>query len=126
MDITKFVHNVSTKISMQGDVIFNQGDQCDGKMYFIFAGEVSIIKTKDGVEREILRMMAGQCFGELALVSSVPRAATVKVISRTAKFGVIDEKIFYTLAKNSPEFLFMLLKATIARMTELDRELHGC
>jgi len=123
MNIYDFVHNVHTQQFKSGDVIFSQGEQCNGSMYFIFTGEVAVIKGLDRGQREVRRMRSGEFFGEMALIGSEPRAATVKVTSHDAKLGIIDEPIFYKLAKNSPEFLFALLKAAITRMTELDNAL---
>jgi CRP/FNR family transcriptional regulator, cyclic AMP receptor protein len=123
MNIYDFVHNVHTQQFKSGDVIFTQGEQCNGRMYFIFTGEVAIIKGIDKAQHEVRRMHSGEFFGEMALIGSEPRAATVKVMSHDAKLGIIDEPIFYKLAKNSPEFLFALLKAAITRMVELDNAL---
>ncbi len=123
MNIYDFVHNVQTQQFKTGDVIFSQGDQCNGKMYFIFSGEVAVIKLLNKAEREVRRMHSGEFFGEMALIGSEPRAALVRVTSHEAKLGIIDEPIFYKLAKNSPEFLFALLKAAITRMADLDNAL---
>lgn len=123
MNIFDFVHNVHTQQCKMGDLIFSHGDKCNGKMYFIFSGEVAVIKKHEKTEHEVRRMHAGEFFGEMALISSEQRAATVRVTSHEAKLGIIDEEIFYKLAKNSPEFLFALLKAAITRMVELDNAL---
>ncbi len=123
MNIFDFVHNVQTRQFKSGDTIFSQGDQCNGNLYFIFSGEVAIIKLINRAEHEVRRMHAGEFFGEMALISSEPRAATVRVTSHEAKLGLIDEPIFYKLAKNSPEFLFALLRSAITRMVELDNAL---
>lgn len=123
MNIFDYVHNVHAQQFKSGDTIFSQGDKCDGKMYFIFTGELSVSKKHQDAEKEIRRLYPGEFFGEMALISSEPRAATLKVTSKEAKLGIIDEPIFYKLAKNSPEFLFSLLKATISRLVELDNAL---
>ena len=126
MNISDFVHNVHSKQFKLGEVIFSQGEPCDGKMYFIFSGEISVIKIRNNEKHEIRRISTGEFFGEMALISAEPRAATIQVASHEAKLGIIDEEIFYKLAKNSPEFLFVLLKATIKRLIELDNELNAC
>jgi CRP-like cAMP-binding protein len=124
MDLSDFIHNVHSQQFKSGDVIFSQGDACDGKMYFIFSGEVAIIKIHDKAEHEILRMHSGEFFGEMALIGSEPRAATVRVTSPDARLGIIDEQIFYKLAKISPQFLLALLKSAINRLAQLDIELE--
>jgi CRP-like cAMP-binding protein len=125
MNINEFVHNIHAQQFKVGDLIFSQGDKCNGNMYFVFTGEVAVIKIHDNVEHEIRRLHAGEFFGEMALISSEPRAASVRVTSHDAKLGIIDEAIFYKLAKNSPEFLFALLKATICRLVELDNKVDS-
>lgn len=52
------------------------GDAADG-MYFIEEGTVSIKMLQDGGEKEISKLEKGQYFGELALVTHKPRAASV-------------------------------------------------
>lgn len=55
----------------------NSGDGADG-MYFIEDGKVSIrIMQDSGSETEISKLVKGQYFGELALVTHRPRAASV-------------------------------------------------
>ncbi len=125
MNILEFVQNVHVRQFKSGDVIFSRGEECDGRMYFIFSGEMSVIKKQGDGEVVIRKMYPGEFFGEMALISSEPRAATMKVTSKEAKLGIIDEAIFYKLAKNSPEFLFALLKSTISRMVDLDRALDA-
>lgn len=46
-------------------------------MYFIEDGTVSIKMLQDGGEKEISKLDKGQYFGELALVTHKPRAASV-------------------------------------------------
>jgi CRP/FNR family transcriptional regulator, cyclic AMP receptor protein len=123
MNILEFVHNVHVRQFKSGDIIFSGGDACDGMMYFIFSGELSVLKKQGGSDVVIRKMYPGEFFGEMALISSEPRAATIKVTSKDTKLGIIDEAIFFKLAKNSPEFLFALLKSTISRMVELDNSL---
>lgn len=46
-------------------------------MYFIEEGTVSIKMLQDSGEKEISKLEKGQYFGELALVTHKPRAASV-------------------------------------------------
>lgn len=59
-----------------GELIIKQGDAADG-MYFVEQGEVKIsVLDEDGREVEINRITKGGYFGELALVTHRPRAAS--------------------------------------------------
>ena len=57
---------------------FFTGDFADG-LYFIESGEVIVTRSEDGVEREVDRLSESKnpYFGELALITARPRAASV-------------------------------------------------
>jgi MFS family permease len=61
-----------------GTDVFCQGDPGDG-FYVIETGRVAVLA--DG--REIRRMGPGEAFGEIALLRSVPRTATVRAVEDT-------------------------------------------
>ncbi|XP_056634662.1 cAMP-dependent protein kinase type II regulatory subunit isoform X1 [Diorhabda sublineata] len=64
------------RVFNKGDRIIKQGDPADG-MYFVEQGEVVISVLDDsGKEVEINRISKGGYFGELALVTHRPRAAS--------------------------------------------------
>ncbi|XP_062542798.1 cAMP-dependent protein kinase type II regulatory subunit isoform X1 [Armigeres subalbatus] len=63
------------KTFAKGERIIKQGDAADG-MYFIEDGKVSIRIQQDAGEVEISNLEKGQYFGELALVTHRPRAAS--------------------------------------------------
>ncbi|XP_067631550.1 cAMP-dependent protein kinase type II regulatory subunit isoform X2 [Eurosta solidaginis] len=65
-----------TKAFSHSDRIIKQGDAANG-MYFIEDGNVVVKMDQDGKEIEISRLGKGQYFGELALVTHRPRAASV-------------------------------------------------
>uniref|UniRef100_T1E240 cAMP-dependent protein kinase type II regulatory subunit n=1 Tax=Psorophora albipes TaxID=869069 RepID=T1E240_9DIPT len=78
-----------------GDRIIKQGDAADG-MYFIEDGTVSIRIQQDAGEVEISRLEKGQYFGELALVTHRPRAASAYAVG-TVKVAFLDVDAFERL-----------------------------
>jgi len=59
-----------------GTCVIRQGDAADG-MYFVEAGTVRItVVGENGVEVEVNQVTKGSYFGELALVTHRPRAAS--------------------------------------------------
>lgn len=69
-----------TKTYADGERIIVQGDCADG-MYFVESGEVQItILGDNGQEIEVNRIKSGGYFGELALVTHKPRAASVYAV----------------------------------------------
>jgi signal-transduction protein with cAMP-binding, CBS, and nucleotidyltransferase domain len=59
----------------KGEVLFNQGDDGDS-LYIVARGTVEIVRNS----RKVSVLSAGAFFGELALLSSIPRTATVTTV----------------------------------------------
>jgi MFS family permease len=73
----------ATVVPMEaGQVVIRQGDPAD-RFYVIAEGEVEVTQTPPGGgEASVLRRMGrGQFFGEIGLLSGVPRTATVTAIT---------------------------------------------
>ncbi|HET9879193.1 MAG TPA: MFS transporter [Candidatus Limnocylindria bacterium] len=65
-----------------GETIIRQGDPAD-LFYVIAAGEVAVTRDEGGGSgvRELRRMGPGEAFGEIGLLSGVPRTATVTAVT---------------------------------------------
>merc|ERR1712151_622788 len=77
----------------KNETIFNQGEE--GKLlYILIEGEVAI--EKDGkLETKLTATASNACiFGERALLSGEPRAASINVLSDCAKALTIDKVSF--------------------------------
>jgi len=62
----------------KNQVVFRQGDM-DGSLYLIKQGSIRLSKALPddaSVEVEFLRLGVGECFGELALITGLPRSAS--------------------------------------------------
>jgi len=80
-----------------GKEMATQGDR--GREFFVLLkGEADV--TKDG--RKISTMREGDFFGEIALVTKMPRTATVTATSAVDVL-VITERAFDNLLKTTPE-----------------------
>lgn len=76
------------------DVIVKQGDEGD-KMYIVETGALVAMKSVAGAEAtQVLTYKDGDYFGELALLSKQPRAASVIVTSDTAKVLSLERHYF--------------------------------
>ncbi|KAM6927838.1 protein kinase, cAMP-dependent, regulatory, type II, alpha, B [Xenentodon cancila] len=98
----KIVDVLGVRSFQDGERIITQGEKADC-FYIVESGEVKImikIKTKveqqDNPEVEVARCSRGQYFGELALVTNKPRAASVYAVGET-KCLVIDIQAFERL-----------------------------
>jgi CRP/FNR family cyclic AMP-dependent transcriptional regulator len=64
--------------SVKGSVIFKEGDPGDF-VCFVVDGILEVVKTSaDGAEKIIAKLIAGCSIGEMAVVGSFPRSATVR------------------------------------------------
>ncbi|XP_029682399.1 protein kinase, cAMP-dependent, regulatory, type II, alpha, B isoform X2 [Takifugu rubripes] len=92
----KIVDALAARGFKDGERIITQGDDADC-FYIVESGQVRImIKSKNNVEVEVARCSRGHYFGELALVTNKPRAASVYAVGET-KCLVIDIQAFERL-----------------------------
>ncbi|KAK5912478.1 hypothetical protein CesoFtcFv8_002347 [Champsocephalus esox] len=98
----QIVDVLGVRVFKDGECVLMQGDEADC-FYIVESGEVKIMiksKTKagqpDNTEVEVARCSKGQYFGELALVTNKPRAASVYAVGET-KCLVIDIQAFERL-----------------------------
>ena len=80
-----------------GDDVFRQGDDGD-KFYLIARGRFQVIQHGSAVAR----LEDGDCFGEIALVTDLPRNATVRAVIPSICLA-IGRAHFQELLRNSPE-----------------------
>jgi CRP/FNR family transcriptional regulator, cyclic AMP receptor protein len=81
----------------QGKVMAEEGDR--GREFFVLLdGEADVTKG----DRSINRLHKGDFFGEIALVTHMPRTASVTATS-DVRVLVITERDFAALLKRSPE-----------------------
>jgi CRP-like cAMP-binding protein len=93
-----------------GKVLAKEGDR--GREFFaLLEGEVEV--EQGG--RLLRRMKAGEFFGEIALVTKMPRTATVTAIS-PSRVLVITERDFGGLVKNTPEVGRGVAEALVERL----------
>jgi NADH dehydrogenase len=84
-----------------GQVVFREGDRGDW-LYVVTEGEVEVVKSVPGRGATPLRRLgAGECFGEIALVSDSPRSATVRAVSATNVLAV-DREAFQAMFTTMP------------------------
>ena len=84
-----------------GEKIIEEGAPGDS-FFLIDSGEVQVSKKMGGYSRELARLMDGQFFGEMALLTGEPRAATVVAASDVDLF-VLDKNGFQDIIAANPE-----------------------
>lgn len=99
-ELDHLVHEAQTKRYAVGDVLFNEGDKADG-LYMIRRGSVTVSRVVAGKEVVLAYVSAGNYVGEMALVSNLPRSATVRAASLTEIVLLEAVRVAEVLARNT-------------------------
>src|SRR5439155_13163522 len=78
--VSQIAKSAHTRSYAPGEVIVSEGEGGIG-LYVISSGEVEVYQTRDGRERQLRTMQAGEVFGQLALLTEHPRTASVRATS---------------------------------------------
>jgi len=105
-----------------GATIFCQGDAGD-KFYVVREGKVAIVASKDSQPgQEIATLGPGEYFGEIALLSSVPRTATAQ--ARTdVELWTLEGHVFLDLVKAEHVAVGTLRQTASRRLLQLRKRL---
>ena len=93
-------------------------------LYIIADGSIAITqKTSDGGDERLLREGGrGAVVGEMALIQSVPRAATVRTTSECTVLEM-EKRDFETILSRSPRMAIDLIRITLDRLRDNDRKM---
>ncbi len=112
-----------------GQIIFEEGSHGDW-IYMIESGSVEISRIVGGEKAVIAVLEAGEVFGEIAFLSSVPRTATARAVGETT-VGLIDRTFldaeYNRLSQHFQEILKILsmrLKKTTDQLIEKSRHVE--
>jgi hypothetical protein len=89
-----------------GQLIIRQGDAAD-RFYVLAEGQVEVtqVPPEGGAARVLRRMGEGESFGEIGLLSGVPRTATVTALT-PGQLLVLDKEAFLELVAEASELDF--------------------
>jgi|Transcript_22401 cGMP-dependent protein kinase len=90
-DVLQVIHRMKKHTARPGEVVIKEGDEGD-TFYVLFSGTADIIVGG----QKVGDYRAGQSFGELALLYSAKRAATIKCTTASVLWSV-DIKTFHRL-----------------------------
>jgi len=85
-----------SKSFKDGEAIIKQDEHAQ-HMYFVESGRVKIVREQDGQSRELSVCEKGDYFGELALLTKKPRAATAYAVGEDTKCAILDVDAFERL-----------------------------
>jgi len=115
--------------SVKGSVIFKEGDPGDF-VCFVVDGILEVLKTTaDGAEKSIAKLIAGCSIGEMAVVGSIPRSATVRSRSESTLLTLQRDRLTWIcqeyphigvkIYRGIAQLLSMHLRKTSENLSEL-------
>jgi CRP/FNR family transcriptional regulator, cyclic AMP receptor protein len=104
-----------------GEVIVQDGDE-DRHMYVIQSGKVAVTKELGDREVTLAILERGSFFGEMALLESLPRTATVRAVGH-AKLLVIRPGSLLMRIRRDPSLAVEMLQQMSRRVRALDSRL---
>lgn len=109
-----FRHDHDSLLLKSGDTLFREGEHGDC-MYVLLEGSADILAGETLVESAT----PGALLGEMALVDSSPRTATVIITSPT-KLARIDQRRFHFLVQHTPHFATHVMKVLTERLRHMN------
>lgn len=106
---------------LRGDRVFIKGEYGE-EMYIIETGRVGIAIEDEGEQPSFVAELGpGECFGEMHLLDSQPRSATVHVID-DCRLLTLGKAKLRTLVTAFPQISFGIMKALSLRLREANRK----
>ncbi|MBR0445163.1 MAG: cyclic nucleotide-binding domain-containing protein [Clostridia bacterium] len=111
----------------KGDIVFREGEY-GSSMYDIRWGSVGVYAGYGGPdEKRLTTLHAGEYFGELGLLDTMPRSATIVVEENGTQLLEITIDGFSDYFNNKPEKILKIMEHMSIRMRELtDDYLDAC
>ncbi|MBU2489476.1 MAG: cyclic nucleotide-binding domain-containing protein [Proteobacteria bacterium] len=101
-----------------GELVFEEGER-GGYVCFVVDGELSVIKdARSGEQARIATLSRGDSIGEMAVVDSFPRSATV-IADTDAQLVTLDREDFLSVLTQHPQLGIKMLKG-IARLLSMN------
>ncbi len=101
--LNKLLEQCQTVVLKPGETLFKDGDP-GHHMYAVLDGRLTIFKE----DQEIAQINSGKVFGEMAIIESKNRSATVQAADQTTLMEITKPQFDSLLASNE-QFLFSLL-----------------
>ncbi len=104
----------------EGEVVFHQGELGE-RMFYVLSGSVRI-KGKGGLIRT---MGPGEYFGEMSMLLSGPRTATVTATEPATRLVGLSQKNFEVILQDNPQIVLSILKEMTRRLKDTSGNNHA-
>jgi alkyl hydroperoxide reductase subunit AhpC/uncharacterized protein (DUF924 family)/CRP-like cAMP-binding protein len=104
-----------------GETIITEGEAGE-TAFLINSGSVEVSISSAGHAKSIGTLVAGDVFGEMSLIDSGPRSATVKAVTDTQCLVTTYDE-FNTSAQADPERAFEFMKTLVRRLRQMNERM---
>jgi len=105
-------------------VVISEGDEAS-TLYMILSGQVKVfLGNEDGKEIIVNMQGPGEHFGELALIDSAPRSASVMTV-KPSRLASISKSDFRKMLAEHPDIAFRLIKNLAGRVRVLSENIRN-
>lgn len=105
-----------------GDLLINEGDT-GNEAYVIVSGEVEVFKTIQDQRLVLVRLGPGDVVGEMAMISTAPRSASVVALTDTETVVITQEVMTQGLRK-LPPWMGRSVAALVDRLRAANAHMH--
>jgi CRP/FNR family cyclic AMP-dependent transcriptional regulator len=104
------------RLFADGAVLCREGEPGDA-LFVIAAGQVRVSRQAGGPEHVLATRQVGDFVGEMAIIDSVPRFATVSALGETRTL-VINAETFRAILRERPEVALAVMRSLSRRLRE--------
>lgn len=113
-----------TRTFHRNTLVINEGDASDS-LYVILSGKVKVfLSDEEGKEITLNIQGEGEYFGELALLDTAPRSASVITVEDT-RVAVISKPVFDQCLENNPGIALKIIRGLARRLRELTENVRS-
>ncbi|MDH5756636.1 MAG: cation:proton antiporter [Nitrospinota bacterium] len=105
---------MQSRVFAEREEIIRQGDLASS-MFFIVRGVVRVSRAEEGKTKSLATLMAGDFFGEMALLSDSPRVATVWAVTPCNLYELNRQDLFNVM-DTYPEIRAIIQRAAAIRL----------
>ena len=102
----------------RGETVIHQGDN-GNSMFIMVHGEANVTAARNGQSKHIASMKAGDCFGEMSLLTGEPRSATI-IANSDCELVEIDKDVLGQSLKENPNLLAHLSELLAQRQLQTE------
>ncbi|MEN3044814.1 MAG: cyclic nucleotide-binding domain-containing protein [Candidatus Hydrothermales bacterium] len=118
--LSRILENLETRNYEKGEVIFEEGSP-GNTLFIIERGKVEVRLKRGDLVLVLAELDDGSFFGELSLISDMPRSATCTAIKESSLY-VLKREDFWKIVEKDPRIGVIVLRNLASELAERIRE----